>query len=513
MIGKGSQVKTRSTLALAIFSFLAAPLAAEQFVYTDTELTELVDHVAQEFDLQPYDVPSADGAVPGISLLELLPLMEYIYDLRIVTSAGEILVGGDAAADEWGETFLLFGPAGPSLLIRGERYDGLREIRFQGERLAPGALEVWLGWEGNNELKRDMGNFARRHGIVLDAETVPSPDTKLAAVVRARGPLPDLVMIQSSGLAALVEARAIQALDYLEFPLLVSQGRDAFSLDGHLWAMPFYFDTQLLFYNRDLIPSASMDGWTLERMESMARELRDAAVGRAGGRLRGSEIRPMVWNAYSINWLIPFQMSFGKERLVDADGRIRVDDGPTLESLRYLIRLQDEGLLVPMERDGMDALFVAGQVGMILSGSYAIPYFESLGLSFGVLPYPVNQDTGRDVSSLLDFKAFAMTRQTRNPVLARRMLEYLYGPGEQLRFCSELRKLSVRSDIRVVTAERSSYGEALERTVASGTVIPPDRVYGVFKNNMWKLLRFAFSGQMAPEETLRAGQQLMDADR
>jgi hypothetical protein len=49
--------------------------------------------------------------------------------------------------------------------------------------------------------------------------------------------------------------------------------------------------------------------------------------------------------------------------------------------------------------------------------------------------------------------------------------------------------------------------------VDSGTVIPPDRVYGVYKNTMWKLLRLALSGQLSPEETLRAGQQLMDADR
>jgi ABC-type glycerol-3-phosphate transport system substrate-binding protein len=489
------------------------PISAEQFVYTAPELARLADHLADEFDLQPYDIPTMDGVVSGISLLELLPLMEYVYDMRIVTAAGEIMVDVDAPENEWGEIFLLPEAGGSALLLRGERHEAIREIRFQGERLEPGHLEIWLGWEGNSELKRDMGNFALRHGIELDAETVPSPDTKLTAVVRARGPLPDLVMIQSSGLATLVEARAIQPLDYLDFPRLVSQGHDAFSLNGHLWAMPFYFDTQVVFYNRELLPAIPVNDWTLERMEAMARGLRDEDADQTGGRQRGPEIHPMVWNAYSSNWLIPFQISFGKDRLVEEDGRIQVDDLPTLEALRYLLRLQDEGLLVPMERDGMDALFVAGQVGMILSGSYAIPYFESLGLTFGVLPYPVNQETGRAVSSLLDFKAFVMTRQTRHPVLARRMLEYLYGPGVQLRFCADLRKLSVRDDLRLLAAGRSEYGEMLERTVASGTVIPPDRVYSVYKNNMWKLLRFALSRQMSPEETLRAGQRLMDAER
>ena len=505
VIGKGSRLKNRSSLAFALFSLVLLPVTGEDFAFSTRELDTLADFVSREFDLRPYDVPlAAPRVIAGVSLLELLPLMEYVYDFRIVTQEGEIRFAGDAPADEWGEIFFVpgpGGPGGPALVRGGVVHPGLQEIRFSGERLETGALEIWLGWEGSTELKREMERFARRHGITVSAVTVPSPDTKLAAVVRARGPLPDLVMIQSSGVESLLEARGLQALDYLEFPGLVEQGRAAFTLDGHLWAMPFYFDTQVVYYNRDLIPAISVEGWTLDRMK------------RAAGRLLGTDAHPMVWNAYSSNWLIPFQVSFGKVSLVDADGGVTVDDRPTLEALHYLLRLQEEGLLVPMERDGMDALFIAGKVGMMLSGSYAIPYLESLGVNFGVLPYPVNQETGRAVSSLLDFKAFAMTRQTRHPVLARRMLQHLYGPGVQLRFCSALEKLSVRGDLRELAASRSTYGAVLERTVESGTVIPPDRAYGVYKNTMWKLLRFAFSGQMPPEEALRAGQALMDADR
>ena len=477
------------------------PAGAEDFSFSAPELSRLAASIARDYDLQSYQIPVGDGVVSGVSLLELLPLMEYVYDLRITTEAGEVAAGDEATADGWGEIFLVPGSGTVSILIDGDLYPALEEIRFSGRRLEPETLEIWLSWEGDDELKELIGNFARRHDFIPRAITVPSPDAKLAAVVRARGPLPDLVMIQSSDLARLVEARALQPLDYIAFPHLVFQGSGAFRLDGRLWAMPFYFDTQVLFYNRDLIPAISPDGWTLERMEEIA------------ATLTGSDAHPLVWNAYSSNWLIPFQMSFGKERLVEEDGAIRVDDRPTLEALRYLLRLEREELLVPMERDGMDALFIAGRVGMILSGSYAIPYFNSLGFDFGVLPFPVNQETGRAASSLLDFKAFAMTRQTRNPVAARRMLQYLYGPGVQLRFCSALSKLAVREDVRMLAASRSEYGEVLEQTVPSGTVIPPDRVYGVYKNTMWKLLRFALTGQMSPEQTLRQGQALMDAER
>jgi ABC-type glycerol-3-phosphate transport system substrate-binding protein len=501
VLGKGSQIKIRLSLLLIVFSFSAASLAAAEYTYSGAELSALAGTLSREFDLHPYELPYPDAPDAGISLLELLPLMEYVYEFAIVTSGGETRFSGDELGDEWGEIFFVDGSAGPVLFHRGVRYGHLREIRFAGQPLDADTLEIWLSWEGTDRLKAEIERFANRHGFSVRASSVPGPEAKLAAIVRARGAVPDLVMAQTSGVSMLVEARALQALDYLDFPNLVSQGRPAFTLDGSLWAMPFYFDTQVLYYNRELIPHIPPDDWTLGVMESQARRLQDTGV------------HPMVWNAYSSNWLIPFQMSFGKTALLDPDGAITVNDEPTREALRYLLRLQEEGLLVPMERDGMDALFIGGQVGMMLSGSYAIPYFESLGLEFGVLPFPLNQETGRQVSSLLDFKGFVMTRQTRHPVVARRVLEYLYGPGVQRRFCVELHKLSVREELRARVAEESEYGGMLEATVASGTVIPPDRAYGVYKNTMWKLLRFAFTGQMSVEETLRAGQELMDAER
>ena len=80
---------------------------------------------------------------------------------------------------------------------------------------------------------------------------------------------------------------------------------------------------------------------------------------------------------------------FGKDRLIDADGGMTVDDAPTAAALRALLALRDEGLLVPAERDAMVSWFASGQAGFILAGSYSIPEFSKLGLDFGVAPYPL----------------------------------------------------------------------------------------------------------------------------
>jgi len=512
VFGKEVFVSRRRSPSIGILRLLAPfvvlfvatfSVHALDYAYSTAELAALAHSVARDYDLERYEIPGPEGSVTGISLLELLPLMGEVHRLTIETAGGTETFRDGELGDEWGEAFFI--PADtdgtPALLHRGDLYGDLRGISFSGEPLDADGLEVWLSWEGTEELEELIRRLARRHGIAADVDSVPGTEAKLAAQARARGAVPDLVMIQSSGVQTLVDTRAIQALDYLEIPNLIPQGRSAFTLEGRRWAVPFYFDTQVAFFNRSLYRRLPDRDWTLAGMEDLGRSL-----------LR-SGVEPMAWNAYSSNWLIPFQISWGKPALVDRDGGITTNDRATLTSLRYILRLQDEGILVPMERDAMDARFIAGEIGMIFSGSYAIPYFESLGLDIAVRPYPINQETGRRLSPLLDFKGFVIPRRTQNPVLARRFLQYLTGPGVQLRFCRDLYKLSVREDLRATLAEQMRYGDVLDQTIDTGTVIPPDRIYGVYKNTMWSLLRFALTRRMTPEETLTRAQELMDADR
>jgi ABC-type glycerol-3-phosphate transport system substrate-binding protein len=488
-------LKRRPVVTIALSLLISIGTAAADFSYTDQQLLSLMDRIPE---LSPY-VAGYDGPVSAASLLETLPLMEEVYSFSFFAAGSNHSWTDPALGDQWSEAYLVRSEDRLDLLFRDRIYEDLESLRYRGEPLVGGSIEIWLSWEGTDELKAELESFAARQGIEIDAVVVPNPEAKLEAVVRSRGPVPDLVMTQASGIADLASARAIQPLDYLDFTPFVPQARDAFTLNGSVWAVPLYFDTQLLFYHRELVPSGPDSDWTLADMERIAADI--------------DSPRPLAWNAYSSNWLIPFQMSFGKTRLVEPGGGIIVDDRPTAEALNYILELIDDNLMVPMERDAMDALFIAGEVGMMLSGSYAIPYLESLGVDFGVAPFPLNQDTGLPVSPLLDFKAMVIPRQTRNPILARRVLQHLSGSGVQFRFCTAYAKLSARRDLREAVAGEYAYGAILDATIDNGTVIPPDRSYAVYKNTMWRLIRLVLSGQMPVETMLQTGQRLMDVDR
>ena len=445
-----------------------------------------------------YLVPVGGSLVHGISADELLPLFVSAYRVEI-SGSGSRIMEGDDLADRFSRWYLV--PRGAEFDLEGDgwRIAGVKTIRVYGEVAQAADVEVWVSWEGVALLKREIARFAELHGIRIKATEVPKTDSKLLSVLRGGGTPPDVIMVQSDYIPDLVAARAIQNVDYLLPETITSKGLFSFRAGGKVWAVPFYFDSQLLFYNPALVREPIPSSWSLSDMERIAE------------RISRTEIVPMSWNVYSAYWLVPFQVSFGKSPFMEADGRVVIDDQPTGDALRYLLRLKSLGYLAEMERDAMIAEFVSGNVAMILSGSYSIPEFSELGIPFAVAPYPMNDMTGLPVSPLLDFKALAIPRKTKNPVLARRLIQYLCGIGVQQRFTSEMAKLPADERAWDIVKERNPYYPVLRRSADTGTPIPPERGYAVFKGTMWKLLRFVLEGQLTVEETLRQGQTVIDA--
>jgi len=450
-----------------------------------------------------YPVASGSRFRAGVSLLEALPLFTGAYKMEIEHAFGTEIIEGENLADRFHNWMLFVHPDYPDMETDGKTFRRVREIRIFGEELESNSLRIWIAWEGLPELREELDRFAAIHNIQFDILEVPSIDSKLTSAARSGGTLPDLCMVQSDYLPALTEGRVLQRLDYLSLPGLLEKGTEAFSRDGSPWAVPFYFDTQLLFYNPKLLNAVSgvpvpEPGWTLSDFEKICSALLKEGVS------------PITWNAYSAYWLVPFQIGFGKESVLENDKSILIDDRPTRRALQYITGLREKGFLDIRERDGMMSRFFSGGVAMILSGSYSIPEFEKLGIPFSVAPYPYNSETGKHISPLLDFKAFAITRKTKNPVLARRVIEYLSGQGVQQRFCEKMSKLPANTKAWNITGLRNPYYETLFESYKIGTVIPPEDSYKIYKNTMWKLLRFVITGEMSVEKTLSEGQKIIN---
>ncbi|MDP2791902.1 MAG: extracellular solute-binding protein [Rectinemataceae bacterium] len=447
-----------------------------------------------------YSIPTPSSMERGLALSELLPPLIEVWRIDCLGAGGTKSWTSENLADRLSEFYLVQGAAGWNLVYGEDRLRSITSIDLKGDSSQEGELEVWLSWEGVPELKAEIQRWASLTGAKVRAVDVPDTRSKLLAVQRGGGRSPDLLMIQSDNVPDLVAAQALQPLDRIEAQGLDPKGRAAFGVDGRLWALPFYFDTQLVFYDKKQIKTPPAMGWTTADLEKLAE----------GIAVRGK--KPLSWNVYSAYWLLSFAMGFGKPAIADADGGVRPDDPGTKRAIAWILGMIDKGYLEPLERDAMVGRFASGEIAMILSGSYSIPEFERIGLDFGVAPYPVVSATGKSVVPLLDYKGFAMTRTTKAPVNARRLIEHLSGIGVQQRFTSALSKLPANSEAWKVAAVSNRYYSVLARSAEIGAVIPPSSGYSAYKNTMWKILRFILAGSMKPDAALAEARRLIDAN-
>ncbi|MBL8967117.1 MAG: extracellular solute-binding protein, partial [Spirochaetaceae bacterium] len=269
----------------------------------------------------------------GFALGEVVPLASEVWKLEARGRAASRVWADEALGEKLFSLYLVEGEplsgksgarpqvaaadaSGWDLVVGTERFRGVESILVEGEALSEDGLEVWLAWEGVAELKAEIARFASEHGKKIKAVEVPNTQSKLLAVARAGGTLPDLVMIQSDYVPALAGGGLLQSVDYFRDPRLEAKGYDAFASGGKSWASPLYFDAQLVFYNRSLSGGDPPADWSLEDLVRRARAVK--------GRVKA----PLSWNVYSAYWLVPFMSGFGKARLVEADGRVIVDDVP-----------------------------------------------------------------------------------------------------------------------------------------------------------------------------------------
>ncbi len=446
-----------------------------------------------------YTIPVNSSSYNGISISEILPLMADIWKTTFYSGSGEKTVTGNDLAERLNTWYAVRSGGGWDVVLDNETLIGVKRIKIEGERIESDSLEVWLSWEGIPRLKDEIARFESLHNITIKKTDVPKIESKLLSVLRGGGAPPDIVMIQSDYLHSLVNSNALQNLDYMVPEDLNPKGLDAFRYENKIWGIPFYYDTQLLFYNKDLISEIPYGtDWSLDDFEHTAEVLRNKGIN------------PITWNVYSAYWLIPFQIGFGKDRLINGDGSITINDPPTINALEYLLELQERELLYTMERDAMISLFAAGEIAMILSGSYSIPQFEELGLNFGIHSYPVNGETGIPVSPLLDFKAFAISRKTKNPILSRRLIEYLTGIGVQQRFPPLLSKLPSLETAFELNTGGNRYREVLRAASETGYPVPSEKAYGIYKSTMWNIMPFIITGKMTVETALDRAQILID---
>ncbi|OYY75110.1 MAG: hypothetical protein B7Y40_01425 [Gammaproteobacteria bacterium 28-57-27] len=310
-------------------------------------------------------------------------------------------------------------------------------------------LDFWVMGSEGERVQSLLPAFERAHpGIKVRVQQIPwsSAHEKLLTA-HVGGTLPDVFQLGNTWLAEFVALRALAPLDDVLsaeaqadiFPGVLAANR----MSGHLYGLPWYVDTRLLFYRADLLQQAGVarapQTWS-EWIDAL-RRLR-AHTGSA----------PLILPFSEWQTLIALSLQQQAELLRD-DGRYGAFKQPAFRAaFAFYIRLFQEGLAEvggELRVGNVYQAFADGRIAMLVSGPWNLGEFErrmppALREVWATAPLPVPDDTAYPGRSIAGGASLAINAKSPHSQAARALLLFLSAPPQQLEFYRATGDLPVR---------------------------------------------------------------------
>lgn len=313
-----------------------------------------------------------------------------------------------------------------------------------GSRTTHGPVELVLwafGREGEvvQEIVRD---FEGSHpGIRVKVQQIPwmaAHEKLLTSYVGEM--LPDVAQLGNTWIGEFETLNALQPLDSFVVGSR-SLTRAAFFpgiwatnvVDGRTYGVPWYVDTRLLFYRRDMFERAGIravpttwDGW----LEAMRR------VKASGGAQYGIFLPLSEWNP-----LVILGLQEGSPLLSPGGLRGEFAQEPFRQAFDFYKRVFDEGLAPRVGQQQLANVhqeFGRGTFAMYITGPWQLGEFANrmppeLEDAWATAPMPGPRGDSSGVS-MAGGSSLVMFRGSRHPREAWQLLEYLSLPATQVRF-------------------------------------------------------------------------------
>lgn len=387
---------------------------------------------------------------------------------------------------------------------------------------APGratVVQLWaLGSEGEH-VQGLLADFERRNpGVTVRVQQIPwsaAHEKLLTAFVGDT--MPDVFQAGNTWLPELVALRAVTPLDErIDSSSVVARddffaaALDATEISGVIHAVPWYVDTRLLFYRKDLLraagyvkPPRTWDSW-IAAMQHI--------------RSRGSpDSRPILLPVNE--WEVPviFALQHGASLLRDG-GRYGDFRSPEFRAgfADYLALFRDDLAIPPgAQVNNPYAAFRHGEFCFYPSGPWSIGELRrrwpaSMQGDWATMPLPSHDGTYPGVS-IAGGASLAMFAGSRHQDEAWKLIEYLAAPETQLRFQRSTGDLPARksawsAELRESVPTRA-FWQQFQRVRATPKVAEWERIAQTIARHSEAAIR----GMESPGEALIALDAEVDA--
>jgi hypothetical protein len=221
--------------------------------------------------------------------------------------------------------------------------------------------EVWLSWEGINDIKEYIEKYSKMHDLNIKVLEVPQISSKLITMSKSNVKLPDVIMTS--------------AFDYPTY-------KELNIVKGKLYN--YYYDTQIVYVQKDIniVPKS----WNLKTVEKIVQDTN----------------KKIAINPISAYWFSTFLMGYGKIPLI-SDAFILTDEN-TINAFNVVKKWYENNYFDFLNKQAQIASFVNKKVALMFQGSFLLPIISEKMEDFYILPLP------KPLVPFKDYKAFVSTK-------------------------------------------------------------------------------------------------------
>jgi multiple sugar transport system substrate-binding protein len=298
---------------------------------------------------------------------------------------------------------------------------------------ATGAIDVWaMGTEGE-KLPDLVAQFEKDNpDATVNVTAVPWQDyAKKIETAVAAGATPDATLVGSSDLASFVAGGGLDPVPdgLVESDSFFAGARSSTEIGDTTYAVPWYVETRVLFYRKDLAEAAGVEApTTWDEFTTFAKGLQSAGAKWGFSSLTGA---PSTWQ-----FVLPYMWQAGAE-LTDAElTKFTFDTPQGLEGLERYQSLFTDGIANPngpVNLGEVEPKFVSGEVGSFISGPWELGLLTAAGgekflSKVGVTPIPAGPETN---TSYVGGGHFSVFKDAKNRDGAWKLVRWLSQPETQ----------------------------------------------------------------------------------
>jgi maltose-binding protein MalE len=292
---------------------------------------------------------------------------------------------------------------------------------------------------------------------------------------------PDILLMPNDWTGELSQAKLLQPQQASNQDFL-APSLAAFRYQNTLYALPLSFQVAALIRNQDLVPKAPS---TWDEIKTVSQALQ--RQGRQG----------LMYDNKSFYYHAAWFHAFGGH-LKPQGTRIQISPAPLQQSLSFVRSLERTQLIAPRASYSvMTHLFNAGQLGMMVSGPWALSEARRNQLKVAVSPLPALPN-GKSAQPFLGAKGWGINRHSPNTQAAAELTRWLSSLEVQQAMLGSLDELGSHPDLYQKTLSPEKQGFFLQ----AQTAVPLPNHPAM--KNVWAELNWTLSQTLSTQRPTQA---------